>query len=116
MTLSTFDEIITRFVEHRRLSRKKLPISYLGGSDAAVSLILVYLFFFLFKRNYAATCNLPFLYFSLPSDVPIQLFQTCTITRDTKTNLGREHDSQNFIDNRDRWYYSFAGFQMKISF
>lgn len=56
-TLSTFDEIITRFAERRRLPRKKRPISNLGRvGRAAASICRVFFFSSLsFTHRYTQT-------------------------------------------------------------
>lgn len=82
VTLSTFDKIITRFAERRRLSRKKLSISYLSSRAAQLclsgtrvffplslfpflSLSLFYSLFYLSgKADHAMAHNFPFLHFS----------------------------------------------------
>lgn len=89
-TLSTFGEIITRFAERRRLSRKKLPISNLDGRPAWSQHSCIYpaRFFFLlfpvppfaqkngplhwYERWLVATHNFSFFHFFFL----IQLFQT----------------------------------------
>lgn len=98
-TLSTFGKIITRFVERRRLSRKKLPISNLGsrpgrlGRTAASirhACFFFFLSFFLFclqQTTLAAARNFSFLHFFFHSCVLIQLFETRHVT--ARANLER---------------------------
>lgn len=92
-TLSTFGKIITRFVERRRLSRKKLPISNLGSRPGrlgrtAASIRHADVFFSSFfisppeeQTTFAAARNFSFFRFFFHSCVLIQLFETRDTTR-----------------------------------